>query len=273
LSLTTGQKSSLLLLILTATWALLRAEKPFASGAIFGLIAFKPHLGIPIGLFMLVRRQWSFVMGCYFTVGCLIVASFLTGFEICSDYFGVTMGFTDYVHNEGYHLEQGFSLWSFWQLALQDSRSAQVATLISSLLVLGGTAFSLRSTAAKSATKPLAERLSDQRDPLARGFSAMTIATLLVAPHLYAYDLTMLLLPAVLLSDLAWRHPTDRATRVSLVALAIVLFGMYPLMVVAAATGWQLGVPLMLVAWVFVLRSTQDLSVGTSAFSAVPQTA
>jgi len=246
LSLTTGQKSSFLFLILTGTWALWRANKPFASGAIFGLIAFKPHLGIPVGLFMLFRKQWSFVLGCYFSVGLLMVASLMTGFDICTDYFCVTMGFSDYVQSGGYHLEQGFSLWSAWQLAVHDATIAKIATIVSSLAILAGTVYFLR--------RPSCH----QGDNLSRSFSAMTIATVLVSPHLYAYDLAMLLLPAILLSDIAIRRQDNWQNFAPVIALAILLFGMNPLITFGAASGLNLGVPLMVVAWVFTLKSVQE---------------
>lgn len=260
LSLTTGQKSTLLFLILAGTFCLLRSEKPFAAGAFFGLIAFKPHLGIPIGIFMLLRRQWSFVLGCYFTVGCLIAASLATGFDICTDYFGVTMGFTDYVHNGGYHLDQGFSLWSAWQLAVTDADFAKYATIASTLFVLGATAFFLR--------KPSSHR----GDNLLRSFSAMTIATVLVAPHLYAYDLTILVLPVILLSHLAIRQDRHWSFFAPVVALSVVLFGMQPLISIAGSTGWNLGVPLILLAWGFVIWSNREICPSVSPLGSTLET-
>ena len=258
LSLTTGQKSTVLLLILTATWAAWRKDKPFAAGAIFGLIAFKPHLGIPVGLFMLARKQWSFVMGCYFTVGCLIVGSLATGFDICTDYFSVTMGFTDYVQSGGYHLEQGFSLWSAWQLSVSDPTTAKILTTVSSLVILIGTIIVLR----RSDCHRTANR--------ARGFSAMIIATVLLAPHLYAYDLAILVLPALLLGNQAKGdaqnkrdaqnkgESLDKATLVPVAALLIVLFGMNPLISIGSMTGLNLGVPLLVVAWAGALQLMQS---------------
>jgi len=246
LSLTTGQKSSLLFLILTGTFCLMRADKPFLAGAFFGLIAFKPHLGIPIGLFMLIHRQWSFVIGCYITVGCLIVASLATGFDICTDFFGVTMGFTNYVHNGGYHLEQGFSLWSAWQLALSDREMAKILTIVTTLIVLAGTAFALR------------KKESLQGDQLLTSMSIMTIATVLVAPHLYAYDLAMLLLPLILLGhQLIQRFQTAPSQSpgqyLPVAALAIVLLGMSPLIWLASFTGINFGVVLMFAAWASIV--------------------
>jgi hypothetical protein len=241
LSLSSGQKSSLLLLILTGTWALLHQRRPFTSGMVFGMIAFKPHLGIPVGLFMLVTRQWRFVGGCALTVSVLIAASLLTGLQNCSDYVGVVTGFADYVHHGGYHLEQGFSLWSFWQLAVGDDTLARIATLVCGSLVLGVTARSLSQPAAF------------QGDNLSRSFSAMTIATVLVAPHLYAYDLTMLLLPAILLGEMALRQPRQWLTILPLIALAILLFGMQGLVNLAAISRLNAGVPLMLGVWALTL--------------------
>ena len=58
-----GHKSTFLLLILTATFVLLRNKRPFAAGLAFAIIAFKPHLFVVVGLTMLIKRQWWFVAG------------------------------------------------------------------------------------------------------------------------------------------------------------------------------------------------------------------
>lgn len=244
LSLTTGQKSTVLLLILATTFWAYRSNKKFLSGAVFGLIAFKPHLGVPIGLFMLFRREYSFVMGCYFSVFVLIVASLFTGFDVCTDYFAVVMGFSDYVQTGGYHLEKGFSLWSAWQLMANDPLVAKIGTIASSLIILGGTAWTLR--------KP--ERM--QGDEALRSFSAMVMATVLVAPHLYGYDLTMLVLPALLLTQF-FLNQRRAGTNVNLVApalLAVLLVGMDGCSWVATQTGIQIGVILLAISWFLALR-------------------
>ncbi len=237
LSLTTGQKGTLLLLILTATFALWKNGKPFAAGAIFALIAFKPHLGLPIGLFMLVRREWSFVLGTFCALAFLIGGSLLTGMELCKDYIDVCLGFGQYVQSGGYHLEQGFSFWSFWQLALGEAMVARVATLACSLAVLLAVAWCVRRAAA----------LADG-DQALRAFSAMVLATVLVSPHLYSYDLTMLVLPLGLLASLALRPAAASQDYVAPAALAAVLLGSNIWTGIARITAVQPGVLILVVA-------------------------
>ena len=244
LSLTTGQKSSVLLLILAATFWAYRENKKFLAGAVFGLIAFKPHLGVPIGLFMLARKEYSFVMGCYFSVFSLIVVSIFTGFDVCTDYFSVVMGFSEYVQTSGYHLEKGFSIWSAVQMGVSDPTVAKVATVVSSLAVLGGTAWILR--------KP--ERM--QGDEALRSFSAMVMATVLVAPHLYGYDLTMLILPALLLTQfyLNQKRAGAKSNLIAPALLVVVLVGMDACSWLALHSGIQLGVVLLVASWFLALQ-------------------
>ncbi|MGI9518143.1 MAG: glycosyltransferase family 87 protein [Pirellulaceae bacterium] len=245
LSLTTGQKATLLLLILTASFCLWKHGKPFAAGVVFGLIAFKPHLGLPIGLIMLARRETSFVMGTLVTLGLLIVGSGLTGAQVCMDYVDVCLGFGEYVQSVGYHLEQGYSFWSFWQLVLGDAAAARTVTMVSSMAVLLGVMWFVRKPEVREGDQAL------------RAFSAMVIATVLVSPHLYTYDLTMLVLPLALLASLALRPGTDWHQYAAPAALTAVLLGSHFWTYLARLTGIQVAVPILVVTLAWILISMQ----------------
>ncbi len=260
LSLSTGQKGTALLLILTCTWCLSRSKQPLAAGVIFGLIAFKPHLGIPIGLFMMARRQWSFAIGCWFTVLALVVCSLLTGFETCLGYFDVTLGFSDYIQNSGYRLEQAFSLWGSIQLAIDDSMMAKVATITMTAIVLLGTCWFLR-------------RKDDSDHDWSLSFSAMVLATVLVAPHLYTYDLTMLVLPAVLLGHRVFTGQRDWQSVTALCAIVAILFGASVFSQVASLTRIQIAVPLLLLAWALMLFARKNSVAGETTTSPLTQPA
>ncbi|MCA9269293.1 MAG: DUF2029 domain-containing protein, partial [Planctomycetales bacterium] len=59
-SLSSSQKGTVCLLLLTATFILWDRGRPLAAGVVFGLIAFKPQLALVIPLVALCRGQWRF---------------------------------------------------------------------------------------------------------------------------------------------------------------------------------------------------------------------
>ncbi len=243
ISLTSGQKGTLLLLILTACWCLLRSNRPFGAGATFGLIAFKPHLGLPMGLVMLAGRRWRWVLGTWTTLLLLVVASMWAGPQMIRGYIDVCWGFGDYVQSGGYRLEQGFSLWSALQLATGNPHTARLATVSLSGVLLLATIWYLRRIA------------PDNPNDLDRAFAALTLLTVVVSPHMYVYDLTMLVLPVALLSRLAMNEPVRWQTWLPAGLLSLTLFAAWPLAWLAAVSGLQLGVLLLLVALGMVLQS------------------
>ena len=189
-SLNGGQKGTLLLLILTSSYVLLRNQRDLLSGLVFALIAFKPHLAIVIGLWMLVSRNWRWCVGAISGVAVLLIASFVSSPELMNGYVNVVLGFGDYVQSGGYNLHESFSLWSFWQLLLGNPTAAKTLTAISSMSLLGASLWYLRKETNQSQTDQ-----SVSSAEFDRSFAAMVIVTILSSPHLYTYDLTMLLLP------------------------------------------------------------------------------
>ncbi len=187
ISLNMAHKSVLLLLIVTLTWLLLYHRKPFLSGLMFGLIAFKPHLGILIGLAMLYKGQWRFVAGCLGAVSVLVALSFIAGPELCYDYFLQSLAAGDYSQNVGYKLAESHNLAGAMQLTFGNT---QLATAISSALTIF--VLLLLVVALRGPLNFRSSRFAVQ-------FSLLIIATILTSPHFYLYDLTILLLPIALI--------------------------------------------------------------------------
>lgn len=187
-SLNGGQKGTLLLLLLTATWLLLKKEKSFAAGLFFGLLAFKPHLGLLIGGVMLCKRQWKFVLGSLATVTSLVGISFLFGPNLWMDYVHVTLGMGDYVSTKGYDLTDAYSFWGACQLLFGQSMSplAKVATIILAFGMIAFVATTVR------------DRFDFPSQRFDLQFAMLVVATVVTSPHLFKYDLTMLLLPMFL---------------------------------------------------------------------------
>ncbi len=216
-SLVMGQKSVFLLLILLGAYLLLRCQRPFLGGLVFGLIAFKPHLGLVIGLAMLAKRQWSFAAGAVLVVGAFVAYSWLFQGGLWGDYLNVVSQMDNYLQTQGYQLEDAHSLWGAVTLTFhsQPLWFSKISTIVLSLLVVC------------TLWRAVGEAVALNSDAFARQFSAMIIATVLLSPHFYGYDLTILLLPFLLILSTTnlerWRKM--RSERV-IVILVLICFGL-----------------------------------------------
>lgn len=189
MSINTGHKSIILLLILSSTYLLLFHRKPLTSGMVFGLIAFKPHLGILIGVTMLLKRQWRFVAGSLLTVSILVGLSFFAGMDLCRDYFLQCLSLGSYESNLGYQLTESHNLAGALSLTFGTETTATrcaEAVLFGSIIV--GLAYSMRG------------KLEATSSQFAVQFSILVLATVLLSPHFYIYDLVVLLLPMSLIA-------------------------------------------------------------------------
>lgn len=210
-----GQKSTLLLLILTSSFLLLHHRRPFSAGLVFGLIAIKPHLGIVIGLTMLLKKQWQFAAGAVLMVAILCGSSYLFYPQLFLDYFKVIAGMGDYVQTGGYQLFDSHSLWGTAQLTFSwlPPVGVKVIAALLSLVVVGLLWQVMRGPIETSSIQ------------FAIQFAAMVFATVMLSPHFYTYDLTILLLPLLLIASAfppgTWREqPVDRT-------LGFVLIGFF----------------------------------------------
>lgn len=246
-SLNAGQKGTLLLLILATSYVLLKQRRHFLSGSIFALIAFKPHLAIAIGLWMLAAKNWRWCAGAFAGLSSLAVASVLIGPDLLSDYLNVVSGFGNFVQSGGYNLHESFSLWSFWQQLVNNSLIAKLLTIVTSLIVVAVSLWMFR------------QRDNEQSKPIDvdRAFAAMVIVTIITSPHLYTYDLTVLLLPIGLLARIALDtrgQERDYAAWIPVGLLVILMFANGALTSFAASSGIQFGVLLLLATWVAIMR-------------------
>jgi hypothetical protein len=189
-SLTSCQKGSVLLLILTATYFLLATKRPYWAGVVFGLIAFKPQFALPMAVAMLCKREWRFVLGGLTSGGLLALLCLPLGLDVCHQYVEFSLHATDYLHNSGYDLTKSHAWYGFFALLNGGEATALVRalTLVANLATVALAGWTLRG--------PL--QFGSER--FARQFSVLIVATVLLSPHLYTYDLTVLLLPLGLLA-------------------------------------------------------------------------
>jgi len=237
-SLTSNQKGTLCLLLLTTTFVLLNRGRPLAAGMVFGLLAFKPQLALVIAVAMLMKRQWRFVCGGAMMGAALAAGSLLLGGDVCRQYFDFATGTADYLSTTGYALHKSHCLYGFFALL---AGGPGPAARIAALLAAAGVVY-LLARLLRGPLVPGTSRLSIQ-------FAGLVVATVLLSPHLFTYDLTILLLPVFLLAiDVADRAEIPATSRRWLLASLVTLFVLPGVSVpIASATGVQLTVPVLFV--------------------------
>jgi hypothetical protein len=215
-SLSSGQKGTLLLAVFAATFWLFSAKREWIAGAVFGLVACKPHLGLVLGIVMLATGHWRFVLGALSMCLGLLVFGGLFGWTLYTDYVQLALGSTNYLETSGYNLAKSHSLLAGCKLVF-GSGSAAVAWACCAFGVVAAIILIIREKG------------------IEKSFSAIVLATILLSPHLYTYDLTLLVLPLAL-SVYGASHGNAKDKWLAC-AYAILLFGSTALIHLSVAMG------------------------------------
>ena len=177
-----GQTSGLALACFTVMFLCLRRRNNFAAGLAFGLLFFKPQLGVAGAVIFLLAGEWQILAGATVTaVAQLAVAWACFGAPVLRDYFHHFYDVPDMLPLLEPKLYQLHSLRGFWELSGLPPRIAGTCLGISLVVVLA-----------------LAYRAWQRSRSLEIRFASLLVATVLVAPHLTIYDL-VILAPAFLL--------------------------------------------------------------------------
>jgi hypothetical protein len=211
-------------------------RRPWLSGVLIGLLAYKPQFGVLIPVALLAGGRWGSIGAALAAVAALLAVSFVTLGGGVWHAFADSMNFTQTVV-----LEQGGTGWEKIQSAFSAVRmwGADVHTAyavqIALLLMLAASLFRLWQSDAAFELKA----------------SALATASLLATPYVLDYDLVVL---AVAIAYFA-RHGLSRGFRsfeISLLAAAWIA----PLLSrsVAGIAGIPLGLLVLLAMYVFTLR-------------------
>jgi Glycosyltransferase family 87 len=200
-TLVSGQKSTFLLLLFTATYLLLARGRPLLAGAVFGLVALKPQLLLVVAVAMLAKREWRFAAGMTATGAALAAQSLFVGWDACSGWLGAIANPVP----QRELAQRAHSWLGFAQLLLGEERRPAVLGLTAALVL--ATAVAL----ARVLRGPLACDTPRFRIQ----FSAMVLATPLVSPYLFkTYDLAIFVVPLFLLArELPAAPPASAALR------------------------------------------------------------
>jgi hypothetical protein len=216
--LTMCQKSPLHLLLFTATFVLLDRRQSFWAGVVFALTSFKPQLSLVIGVAMLCKRDWRFVAGGLLATTVLVGLCFLVGPEVSAQYFrlGIRLLSGDYTEMPNYPVAELHSWNGFFKLLLPEPTASMLTWIARGLTIA-------------ILVRWLWGPLAPGQPVFALQYSGLVLATILLSPHLFTYDLSLLLLPIALLVI----HGTDPAS--SLSDRSRVLLGFAGILYVVAA--------------------------------------
>ena len=201
-----GQTSAVALLAVATALFALRHGWPFIAGLAIGCLAFKPHWLLSAGVVFVAVREWRVVAGAVIgAAGQFGITSVLMGPAVMSAYWRTLQT----VQRLGDLLEPypGDTLRSFFKVFVPSEPAALVAYVLCA-----------------AATLYVAMRIWRSRASFEIRSSAVVLATLLVSPHAFPYDLILLAPVFFLLANWFAEHPSrppSRAVSLTLCALFI----------------------------------------------------
>jgi hypothetical protein len=225
-----GQTSALVLICFTLAFFALRADREFLAGLALGCLIFKPQLGVAAAIVFVAARGWKVIAGALLSAFAqLALAWMYYGPEPLREWIHVLLRTPSLLPMLEPKLYQTHSLRTVWTMLVPWPGFALALYIICSVLVLFLTIVCWRN------------KLS-----LALRYSALLLATVLVAPHLTVYDLVILAPAFLLLANWIVTHPMEAAAA----PLKILLYLAYALPLLGPLARWthfQLSVPAMLV--------------------------
>jgi hypothetical protein len=223
-----GQTSALALACFAVAFFALRARREFLAGLAFGCLIFKPQLALAAALVFVVTLNWEVIGGALLSATTQLAAAWLYyGAGPLRDWMHTLLKLPSLLPQLEPRLYQTHSLRTFWTMLIPWP-AASLALYVATALLL-----SVLTVACWRSFLPLSLR-----------FSALLLATVLLAPHLTVYDLVILAPALLLLSDWIVSQPDqcDTGPFKLLLYLAFVLPLLGPL---AHWTHFQLSVPVM----------------------------
>lgn len=179
-----GQLSALVLACFTASFLAFRADRDWLAGVALGFLIFKPQFLVAIPLILLLSQAWKSFAGLILSAAAqLLLTRIYFGPAVMHEYFKTLEHVFRMIKLSELNLAatQMHSLRAFWTLLIPFPQIALLFYILTSIA-----AIAVATAIWKSST------------PLAIRFSALTLAAVLVNPHLFVYDL-LVLAPALML--------------------------------------------------------------------------
>jgi alpha-1,2-mannosyltransferase len=213
-----GQTSALALGCLTLMFFALRERRELLVGLILGCLIFKPQLGLAAAVVFVSLGAWKTVAGAVVSAAAQLgVGVLYYGIQPLREWFHTLARVRTVMPWLEPRPYQTYSLRTFWSMLVPWPHFAFGLYGLSAIVVLGVTIAVWR--------HPV---------PLALRYSALLLATVLVAPHLTVYDLVILAPAFLLLADWMAGQPDSRSPR----WLGTILYLIYALPLLGPLSRW-----------------------------------
>lgn len=233
-----GQTSAFALGWFTLGYLALKHGRPWLAGLALGALVYKPSLGLVLPVALIVSRQFTLVMAAALSAALQFVAAWAYfGQAAVVGYFE---NFRSVAQSESAleaqpHLMH--SLRTFFSILLPWPTMAWLGYFLTGVIVI-----------------VIAVRTWRTAAPLELRYAVLVLATLLVDPHVYSYELVVLAAPFFLIAAWAIKNGRKDALLWSLLCLGYYLPA---LGVLANVTRLQLSVPVLLVLMIVLARSAR----------------
>ncbi|AMV34114.1 hypothetical protein VN12_18435 [Pirellula sp. SH-Sr6A] len=247
LSITLAQKSVLWLLLFVIVCRWLKQERWFAAGLVAGLVTIKPTLCFLLPLLMVLDRRWRFLGGMALSTAVLWGAAiWFFPQEAWAGFLSIASTAGRYTDQHGFHLD-----WSCNLISLASS------------LPIGWSGWGKMAISLPLALYALLAAVEDRsrwNDP--KRWMTWMLATILLSPHFYHYDLCILLLPIV------WMLATDPRRGICYFVTLSLAFVLAP----DVYALWQIPLlPVVLLGMLCELRLSYRLSSSMSSLIIAPR--
>jgi hypothetical protein len=208
-----GQTSALALVCFTLLFFALRRGKEFFAGLALGCLVFKPQLALAAAIVFLILFRWKILAGAVLSAFAeLTLGAIYYGLDPLREWMRVLLRAPHLLPLLEPRVYQTYSLLTFWRMLLPWPSVSFGLYVISAVLVC-----------------VLTVRCWRSKVPLPLRYSALLVASVLIAPHLTVYDLVILAPAFLLLSDwiLAQAEPltTSRLRLLLYFSFALPLIG------------------------------------------------
>lgn len=249
-----GQTSAMALACFTLMYFLLRDRREFVAGLALGCLVFKPQLGLAAAIVFLAVGAWRILAGAVVSSAAeLSLAALYYGVAPIRRWFGMlwnVRAFLPWLEPKPY---QTHCLRTFWTMLVPWPALWLALYVTSAAIILIVTIRMWK---------------KGQSASLALRYSALMLATVLVAPHLTVYDLVVLAPAILLLADwLAGQLPTPSVRYAG--TLLYLVYALPLLGILSRYTRVQLSVPAMTCLLFVIARLSAGNGLGIARPSAV----
>jgi hypothetical protein len=190
-----------------------RNRRPLLAGAVGGLMFYKPQVAAVLALVLVIDLGWKAAAGYALAGAGLLLANLILLPGTLADYLHRLGGNVHSFQTQTlYPWEQHVTLKAFWRLVLQGHSLGDATTAVTVLSIVSGASvatmllWALMRTRSAPAREGERQHAAIHRDRL---IAAAIIATPLLMPFYFDYDLLLLAVPAVLFAADLMRTRSD----------------------------------------------------------------